>query len=275
MTEKEGRPALSVCLPVYNGEPYIEETIKSILNQTFREFELLIVDNASTDHTVEIIRKIQDARIRLIENEKNIGMVNNWNVCLKEASAEIVQFVCADDRLLSTCLEKKYDMFVKNPDVVLVSGGSYVVNDAGRILVRRRKYRKNRVVSGVRFARASFRLKNVYGEPTNVMFKKNVPDGGFSLDCTYSPDWEMWLRISAKGNIAYVGEFLTAYRISGGNETSKLIRNYRNMNQDDRKFIASARNIPELRIGRVDVACHRTVFYVMFALKFILFKFFV
>ena len=84
-------PLVSVCIPVYNGEKYIGETIESVLKQTFKDFELVVCNNCSTDHTLDVVSKYQDPRIRVVTNEQNVGMVGNWNVCLKEARAKNIK----------------------------------------------------------------------------------------------------------------------------------------------------------------------------------------
>ncbi|HQI19850.1 MAG TPA: glycosyltransferase family 2 protein, partial [Leptospiraceae bacterium] len=72
-------PEISVCIPVYNTEPFIAEAIESALNQTFKDFELIILDNRSTDNTLKIVRKFKDKRIRVVAHEKNLGAEANWN----------------------------------------------------------------------------------------------------------------------------------------------------------------------------------------------------
>ena len=95
---------LSVCIPVYNGEAYIGETIGRVLKQTYQDFELIVVDNASTDSTVRIVEAIQDKRIHLFVNERNVGMAGNWNRCLEKVDTEYIQILCADDIIGENCL---------------------------------------------------------------------------------------------------------------------------------------------------------------------------
>src|SRR6185369_13911842 len=94
---------VSVCIPTYNYGNYIAETIESVLAQNYSDFELLIIDDGSTDRTAEIVDSYarQDPRIRLIVNEVNLGMVENWNSCLEQAKGEYIKFVFGDDLLAS------------------------------------------------------------------------------------------------------------------------------------------------------------------------------
>ena len=79
-------PKLSVCIPVYNGAAFIKETIDSVLNQNFKDFEIVIVDNQSTDNTISIVKSYSDPRIKLFINETNIGMIPNWNKAMEHAT---------------------------------------------------------------------------------------------------------------------------------------------------------------------------------------------
>jgi glycosyltransferase involved in cell wall biosynthesis len=114
-------PRVSIGMPVYNGERYIEQAIESILAQTFSDFELIISDNASTDRTADICRSyaVRDRRIRYCRNETNIGYGRNQNLVIELSSGEY--FLCAhhDDVRAPQCLERFLEIHEKNPTVVL------------------------------------------------------------------------------------------------------------------------------------------------------------
>jgi len=107
-----------VLMPVYNGEAYLKEAIESILNQTFKDFEFLIINDASTDQSLEIINKyLTDKRIKLINNEKNMGLVYSLNKGLDLANSKYIVRMDQDDIALPTRLEKQIEFMEKNPDV--------------------------------------------------------------------------------------------------------------------------------------------------------------
>lgn len=116
---------VSVCIPVYNGADTILETIKSVLNQTFTDFELLIVDNLSTDGTVEKVKTIADDRIKIIKNEKNVGCGGNLNVCREKATGDIIYYICADDIADSNALKRTYEAFQESDDIGIVTRPYY------------------------------------------------------------------------------------------------------------------------------------------------------
>ena len=86
-------PLVSVCIPAYNNAAYIKETIDSILGQTYSNLELVICDDRSKDDTVKVIEAIKDDRIKLFQNEKNLGMSGNWNHCLSKCSGEFIKLI--------------------------------------------------------------------------------------------------------------------------------------------------------------------------------------
>src|SRR4030042_6580522 len=122
---------VSVCIPSYNGARWIREAIDSAQAQTYKPLEIVIVDDASTDNTLEIIRSYRDPRIRIEVNKKNLGPINNWNRCIKLAKGSLIKFLHQDDVLYPTCVEKmvrlfglyqkiglvfaQYDVFLENP----------------------------------------------------------------------------------------------------------------------------------------------------------------
>ena len=96
------RPSVSVIIPTYNYARYLPEAVDSVLEQDFDDYELIIADDASTDNTAEVCRRYaeQDSRIRSVRHEKNLGMVENWNWCLRQARGKYVKYLLADDKFL-------------------------------------------------------------------------------------------------------------------------------------------------------------------------------
>ena len=125
------QPLVSVCIPAYNNAAYIKDTIDSILRQTYTNLELVICDDNSKDDTVEVIESIKDSRIKLIKNEKNLGMSGNWNNCLKHCTGEYIKLICADDMLREDCLEKEVGALIENPTAVLAESDTQLFDLKG------------------------------------------------------------------------------------------------------------------------------------------------
>ncbi|HET6389446.1 glycosyltransferase family 2 protein [Hyphomicrobium sp.] len=125
-------PAVSICLPVYNGEPYLAAAIESMLAQTFTDFELIISDNASTDRTEQICRKFAeaDARIRYYRNERNIGGARNQALAVEYSRGRYVRLSAHDDKLAPTHLEECVAVLEERPEVVIAYTRTVVINEA-------------------------------------------------------------------------------------------------------------------------------------------------
>jgi len=121
---KEG--LVSIITPAYNAEKYIQETIESVLSQSYANWEMIIVDDKSTDKTVNIIEEFCDDRIKLVKLEKNGGTSNAWNNAFKYATGEYVAFLDSDDLWVSTKLEEQINFMKKNNYVFTFSSYDWI-----------------------------------------------------------------------------------------------------------------------------------------------------
>jgi len=128
--------SISVGMPVYNGEPYIEDSIRAILGQTYGNFELIISDNASTDRTEEICRdyKERDKRIRYVRNKENIGAANNYNQLFHLSKGEYFRWFNADDLCKNTLHEKCLQTMKDNPDAAMCYGKTDIIDGEGNFI---------------------------------------------------------------------------------------------------------------------------------------------
>lgn len=129
-------PKVTIGLPVYNGANYLEETLRSLLSQTYTDFELIICDNASTDQTESIYRRYAaaDERIRCRRNPENIGAAANYNLCVELARGEYFKWAAHDDLLAPTYLERCVEVLDEKPEVVLCYTRARAINDAGDVI---------------------------------------------------------------------------------------------------------------------------------------------
>jgi len=251
---------VSICIPVYNGEKYIAKTIESAIHQTFDgAMEILIIDNMSTDDTVGIVRNFDDERIRFIQNKENIGMVGNWNECLKQARGKFIHILCADDIMECDCIREKYKLISRDKQMTMVFGASMVVDEDNNVLLRRKPLRHGGVLNGIDLARRSFKSHNLFGEPSNVMFRRStgVKIGGYNPDIPYSPDWDFHMRLAAYGRVGYVQDCLVRYRVSSDNLTTDYLKKRKLLKKDDRELIKSVSALSELNIRQADITIHK------------------
>ncbi len=142
-------PLVSVCIPTYQRARYIGETIQSVLNSTFSDFEIVVSDNASTDHTQEIVESFGDKRIRFYCNERNVGPVRNWNLALQRASGELVGVLFSDDLYGPFWLSFAVRALQKYPQAGWVSAAFHIVDKDGQVTAAISRFPETRMYSRV------------------------------------------------------------------------------------------------------------------------------
>lgn len=219
---------MSICIPVYNCEQFIGQTIQSVLNQTVSDFELLIIDNFSNDSTFEIANQFSDSRIKLIRNEVNIGMEGNFNRALKEAKGDFIKILPADDLLYPECIEKQLAAFQFNKDISLVCAARKVIDENGKLIMTRRfKGYFDGIVSGSKAIKVTVRSgTNLFGEPGAVLMKRSLTDkiGFFDGSIDYIIDLDYWVRLLEYGDLFVISEPLSAFRVSKKSTSVALIK---------------------------------------------------
>ena len=217
----ESRPLVSVCIPAYRCAAYIGATIDSVLAQTFSDFELVIIDDASPDRTGAIVASYSDRRIRLLRNEVNLGPQGNWNRCLREARGTYFKLLPQDDTLEPTCLAKQVAPLEADNDAEIAFGfcARSIINPAGKCVMSRGYPGKSRRISGRDAIRRTLRRgTNLFGEPGGVLLRKALANtvGEFDGSIGYVIDLDYWIRLLRLGDGYYIDEPLVSFRISGG-----------------------------------------------------------
>jgi len=222
----ERLPAISVCIPTYNGAKYIAQTIESILNQTFTDFEVIVSDDGSSDKTLEIVGSFNDPRIVRIDRLSKVGAEANWNNAVATASASLVKLVCQDDLLYPQCLEVEVQTMSRseNQDVSFCFHLRDFVTPSSRKLSARRvgysnlqKYSKTEILTKV--VRSG---GNPIGEPMAVTMRKLSLNSAGKFRGDYVIDLDMWSKLSDQGNALFIEQHLSAFRISKTSWTANL-----------------------------------------------------
>jgi glycosyltransferase involved in cell wall biosynthesis len=209
-------PKVSVCIPTYNYGRYIGEAIESVLNQTYSDFELLIIDDASQDNTDAIVREyaIKDDRIRYLRNATNVGMVQNWNSCLHEARGEYIKYLFGDDAFASTMLlEKMVRILDSDRSVSLVGSSRKIIDKNSKQIDLWSFYDADTIVDGKEvISKCLFHNVNYIGEPTVVMFRRSQAIRGYNIKYKQIVDLEMWFHLLEQGTYCYIKEPLAYFR---------------------------------------------------------------
>lgn len=218
---------VSICIPTYNGEQFIERTIQSVLNQSYKNIEIVICDDGSTDNTVVRAESFNDSRVKIFVNKINLGLTANWNKAIENASGTYVKLLCGDDLLHPQCIEKQVEILQKdiNKHISLVACLSNVIDDRDEVIF----VRKNLLKSGINDSRKAVSRSiwlgtNIIGEPMTGLFRKELFDSGCRYDGSnsYLIDFDFWIKVLNHGVLYVVPEHLASFRISSQSISSSL-----------------------------------------------------
>lgn len=211
-------PEISVIMPVFNASSFLKESIESILNQTFSNFELIILNDKSTDSSLDIIKELQakDSRIIVIDKAQNVGPANLRNEGFNAAKGQYIALMDADDIALPARFEKQLDFLKNNPEVGVCGTGFTFFGAESKTI----KHSEHHDAIKVSFLHSC----NI-GNPT-VMLKKEVL-GDFKFENEYVPveDYDLWSRLLAKTKFYNIPESLLNYRQHTCNISKTKIEN--------------------------------------------------
>lgn len=208
-------PKISVIMPAYNAEKYIKNAIDSVLNQSFRDFEFIILNDCSVDRTEEIILSYQDDRIVYLKNEKNLGVAATLNRGLEIARGEYIARMDADDISLPERFEKQVAFLDENTAIAVV--GCAVEKFCGTQTLGLRRFSAGAEM---------LRIDTLFGCPLahpGVMFRRAVICGlgGYEAEFEGLEDYALWWKVSQNWDLAALPQMLLRYRIHPGQVTQK------------------------------------------------------
>jgi glycosyltransferase involved in cell wall biosynthesis len=224
------KPQISMILSTHNNETTIKEAVSSILMQTFRNFEFIIVNDASTDKTLQILKKIKDRRIKIISNKKRQGLTKSLNFALKVIKTNIIARMDADDIAHPKRLKTQFDYLQKNPKIALC--GSWVeLIDGNDQKIKVKKFPTSSV---------EIKSKILKFNPfihSSIMFKKSIVKriGAYNNNFRFAQDYEFLLRVASKFLTSNIPRPLLKYRLPSLKSIS--VKNLKNQE----KFALKAR----------------------------------
>lgn len=212
-------PRVTVLMPVYNAENYLDEAIDSILKQTFNNFEFLIINDGSTDKSVKIIEKYKDSRIKLINNEKNKGLVYTLNKGLSLAKGEYIARMDADDISLFKRLETQVSFLDENPEIGIV--GTYVEFFGENI--KRQVWRPPTEMPEIK---VSLFFGSTFAHPTVMIRRKLFKTYKLKYNESYksAEDYGLWQEAEKHFKLKNIPEVHLKYRISESSITNTAER---------------------------------------------------
>ncbi len=213
---------VSVVVLTFNRKNMLKETIDSILSQTFKDFELIIVDNCSTDGTEDFVLSYKDPRIKYFKNPNNGIIAVNLNYGIAKAQGKYIALCDDDDLWLPTKLEKQIDILNKENDIGMVCTNGITFNELGKEDIHITKKRNSNYIS-----QKETLMKNIIIQSSAIIRKDILEEFGFfdvSPEYFTAEEFELWLKIMSKYNVYLIEEPLVKYRTHSGVFRSKGIK---------------------------------------------------
>ncbi len=202
-------PLVSIVMPVYNGISFLQKAIESILSQTYTHFELIIVNDCSTDGTLEYLYGLNDERIILVNLEKNVGVTGALQVGMNRVKGEYVARLDADDIAYPLRLEKQVSFMQQHPHVGLLGSFADTISMDGSLLTDGKRVEKSDID-----LRWDLLFKNPFIHSTIMFRAKLITDFGLGYNLPHAEDYDLWARLSYVTKLALIPEPLIQYRVN-------------------------------------------------------------
>lgn len=217
-------PTVSVVMSVYNCASYLGEAIESILSQSFEDFEFLIIDDASTDNTREVLSEFRDLRIKTYFNHKNCGLAYSLNFLLQKASGKFIARMDGDDIALPERFSHQVALMESDPNLILLGTNCFFVNERSEFIRMGVPFLNERKDLSDEFIRWSLHFpENMLVHPS-VMMRRDLLEQNrlfYKNDLRCAQDIEFWCRLANFGKLKIIGKPLLKLRILGESLTSK------------------------------------------------------
>src|ERR1700682_983363 len=201
------RPLVSVVMPVYNAEKYLQPAIESILNQSYSNQEIIIINDGSTDSSKNIILNFRDPRVRFFENPENWGIERTRNRGLEEAKGEYIAVLDSDDIAFPERIKIQVEFLEKNPEYGMC-GSYFQIIDRNDKLVKKARFPTND-----KDARSNLILHNCFCHSTVMMRSKLAKDLKYRAGFDVIEDYILWYMISQRAKIINLPVYTTSYRV--------------------------------------------------------------
>lgn len=211
-------PVVSVVVPSFNGAAHLGEALDSVLAQTMPDFEVIVVDDASTDSTAAVAESYSDPRLSLLRSDRRLGAVANWNRALRQGTGPLVKVMAQDDVLHPACLEHQTEALVAHPAAVFAAARRRIIDAEGRTLLPSRGLAglAGEVPSHRALRAVSRSGTNIFGEGAAVLLRRDVAleAGGFRDMRPYVIDLDLLVRLLDYGPFVAIDANLASFRVS-------------------------------------------------------------
>lgn len=256
---------ISVILPVYNGLPYLKESVESILNQSLHDIEFLILDDCSTDGSWEYLNSLKDDRIRLYRNEKNRGLFYNLNFLIGKSEKSLIKLWSQDDIMMPAALESIVKFHNGNDTIGFSYTSVRYIDESSKLIKELREDTTPAIIDKETHARICFMTGSIAGNIANVTIAKKAIEkvGLFNESMIISGDFDMWVRIAEFYDIGFIKQPLIYLRDHSGQLSRQGKYYIKHIEEDIQVFnkLFSYLPPPLIKEGRSQLRKNKLVFY--------------
>ena len=234
-TEHHKQPLVSICIPTYNGARYLKETLDSCLSQTYKNVDILISDDGSTDETFSLVQSYMSTypQIRLHRNSSNLGLVGNWKKCIELAKGDWIKFIFQDDVMKEDCVARMMEACIDNDTLMCICSRTFLFEPDSDEKIK--LYYSHELSRGERLFRhnscvqpeeskllvSPFVIENVLGEPICTLFHRTLyrAVGGYQEELKQVVDYEFGLKAILSFPFTFIPEPLVVFRVHGSSTT--------------------------------------------------------
>jgi len=266
-----GEIPVSIILPVYNGIKFLQASVTSVLQQSHPGFELLVLDDHSTDGSLRYLQSLNDNRIQLFTNEKNKGLFYNLNFLIQKTRAPLVKLWAQDDIMYADCIKTIIAFHKCHPTVGFSYSGRDIIDEEGKIISATTLDTTPEIVNRALHSRIAFFTGSIAGNIANVtLAKKAIQEVGlFNESMKISGDFDMWVRIAEKYPIGFIKNHLIQLR-DHKLQLSRRWDSYTTHLQEDvrvYRYLLSYIDEAERKEGRALLRNHKLLFYYTLMIK--------
>ncbi|HVX92971.1 MAG TPA: glycosyltransferase, partial [Candidatus Dojkabacteria bacterium] len=208
---------VSITIPTYNRSQYISQAIESAINQSYKDIEIIVIDNCSTDNTEELVNHFQDKGVKYIKNHTNIGMMGNWNRCIEVSTGELLMILGDDDILYPNFIEESVSIFEKHPNIGFTFTHINKVDKDGKPLTKwGYKFTPAGLIKGRDYLLDTAKYSSCLTNSSSVLINKEVfkKIGIFEAPLSQNTfDFNMWIKIANSYDVYFIDKVLSDYRI--------------------------------------------------------------
>ena len=261
-------PFFSVLIPTYNMSNYLNIAIKSVLEQDFQDFELIVCDNASIDDTESIVNSYNDSRIKYYKNKFNLGAINNFNKAISYATGVYIKFLESDDLMNSNCLSALFNCINKDKNINMISTSRVIIDENSKVIGVHSINKAYSIQPMFSKLRVYFK-GNEFGTPSDICIRRNILKKPLIFDEIYENylnDWDLWYNFALKYGCFFLPLICVKVRRHSEQMGVTGIKNFNDINANIKFIKKNFSSIPLLYFA---LSIKLSLFSLIRALKFL------